>query len=191
MSALQSPEPVKIVFKNMGYSFPPVCSCCLAPTSRKASGSSTRTIGVPLVAAVKKTLHYEYPFCETCDRLKQRVNAESGFVGCLPALGSVIVLAGGKLAGLRGGAWTTCIIVAVVGVIAALVMTNIRGTRARKRVLEQHPGHPSFCTGLEPVDLCAWESFDSAVFEVQNPEFARAVVEAGRAVYQEEPGVKR
>jgi hypothetical protein len=37
----------------------------------------------------------------------------------------------------------------------------------------------------------AWESFDSAVFEVRNPEFARVVVEAGRAVYQEEPGISR
>lgn len=190
MSALKQPDPVKIVFKKMAHSFPPVCSCCLAPTTRTAKGSSTRTIGVPMVAAVKKTFHYEFPFCEACAGLKQRVHAESGFVGCLPAVGSVIVLAGGAIAGLRGSAWTACIILSVLGVIAALVMTNIRGTRARKRVLEQNPGHPSFCTGMDPVDLCAWESFDSAVFEVHNPDFARAVVEAGRAVYQVTPEAK-
>lgn len=180
-----TPEPVKIVFKGTAYSFPPVCSCCLAPTIRTETGKSTRTIGVPMVAAVKKTFHYDYPFCEACAALKRRVHKESGSSGCLPGIAALLALAVGKIAGMRGTAWVACIVVAVLGVLLSLVLLNIHGTRARSKVLAENPGHPRYCTGLDPVDLCAWETFDSAVFEIENPDFARAIVESGRAVYQE------
>jgi hypothetical protein len=187
VAALAQQKPVTIVFKNMSYAFPPVCACCLAPTTRTEPGKSSRTVGVPLVAGVKKTFHYEFPLCEACDALKRRVRVESSNAGCLPGIAALIALAGGKIAGLRGAAWTACIVAAVLGLVLSVIILNRNGQRTRRKVLSEHPGHPDHCTSLDPVDLCAWESFDSAVFEIKNPEFARVVVESGRARYQGTP----
>ncbi|APR87322.1 hypothetical protein A7982_12671 [Minicystis rosea] len=181
---------MKIVFKSKAYAFPPVCACCLAPTQRTETGTSTRTIGIPMVAAVKKTFSYEYPFCEACAGIKRRFHTESGYSGCLPGIAAIIGLAVGKLAGLRGAAWTACIVAAALGLVLSVVLLNVHGRRARTKVLADNPGHPRYCTGLDPVDLCAWETIDSAVFEIKNPDFARAVVESGRATYQQEGAAK-
>jgi hypothetical protein len=187
MQAKADARPVKIVFAGKDYSFPAVCACCLSPTSRQEEAKSARTVGVPVVAAVKQVLTYRYPLCDACANLENKVQETTSLLGCLPGVGSVVIFFGGIVMDAEGQAWTACLAVAAAGIVLTLVLLGLSSHRATRRIQRDNPDHPRFCTDGEPVVLCAWESFGAAVFEVENRAFARAVVAAGRASYKDAP----
>lgn len=179
---MPSGGPTTIRFRGKGYAFPAVCSCCLAPTTRKQADTSTRTVGIPLVAAHKTTITFEFPFCEVCAKKKADVSEKTSVWGCLPMLVSVVAIIIAFTQNLTGaGMWADYLVIGG-GIIVGFVMIMRSDSQAIASIRDADPTHPPYCTeGTYPVDLRAWSSFDDSVFDIKNPEFAQLTVDRGYA----------
>ena len=174
--------PTTIRFRGKGYAFPAMCSCCLAPTTRKQTDTSTRTVGIPLVAAHKTTITFEFPFCEVCAKKKAEVNEKTSLLGCLPMLVSVAAIIAAFTQNFTGVVMWVDYLVIGAGIITGFVMIMRSDGQAVASIRAADPTHPPYCTeGSYPVDLRAWSSFDDSVFDIKNPEFAQLTVDRGYA----------